>query len=590
MLKQNKKIIILLLALLIAIISFLVYSPTFKNDFVWDDLHFTTNPALIGSNPYSFFLGGGVYYRPILHLSVVFDYSIWHLNPFGYHLTNMLLHTVCSLFVFLVSLYLLNNSLITANIANRELKAFKNPVTLSFIAALLFALHPIHTESVAWINGRTDILATLFFLPAFLSFLIYVKEERKSALILCSFFFLLSLFSKENGIALIGVVLVYGIITGMPKKKIILTELALFAGLIIYLLLRGGSGVKEMTATAGSREAFFSSAITPGNFFKDFSLGTGYYFERLVFPFNLSALPRFPEHPVYYLIFLAPFIIGAILYFKGKKLHAFLIAWIVITLLPSLSILFSQIAAPVAERYLYLPSVGFAILLGLLFGRVKSGKIALISVLSVLSIYSFTTFNRLGDWKNDLALWKDASQKNPDIAYTHTNYASALIKTGELVKAKEALITALKIDAPISFEHTSKILELLGVIETKSGDYQKAEDHLINAIKANEKNKNAFNNLGFLYAVMAQESDEPEKNTLYIKSIKAYENALRLSPGFIQPKFNIALSYLNMGNYEKATEYFNSVIKSDPVGKMSAKSSILLVYIEKLKAGRIKDI
>ena len=89
---------------------------------------------------------------------------------------------------------------------------------------------------------------------------------------------------------------------------------------------------------------------------------------------------------------------------------------------------------------------------------------------------------------------------------------------------------------------------------------------------------------------MAQESDEPEKNTLYMKSIKAYESALRLSPGFIQPKFNIALSYLNMGNYEKATEYFNSVIKSDPVGKMSAKSSILLVYIEKLKAGRIKDI
>jgi len=589
MFKQEKITAIFLIAV-IALTSFLIYSPTLYNEFVWDDLHFTTNPARISSNPYSFFWGGGLYYRPVLYLSVVSDYSLWQLNPMGYHVTNTILHTLCSVLVFLVALYLTGNvRLSTAGPGDSERNTFRKRCILSFIAAMLFALHPIHTESVAWINGRTDVLATLFLLLGFLSYLLYVKEGKNTALVLLAVFFLFSLFSKENGIALIGLVLLYGLMAGLPRKKILLSGLALSAGLIVYLVLRLGAGIKEFSATPGSREAFFAPEITPLRFLEILSMGTGYYFEKLVAPFNLNVLPPFPDHPLYYLIFIVPFITGAVLYMKGKKLYAFLIAWIVITLLPSMSILFSQVAAPVAERYLYLPSVGFVILVSLLAGRIKSGKIAFITVFSILMLYGATTFDRLGDWKNDLTLWEDTVRKNPDSANAHINYASALIRTGMPGRAREELLVALT--KKISFQQTSKILELLGVVETGSGNYKEAEKHLVASIKANNRNTSAYNNLGFLYASMAESPDyATQKKDLLMKSIKKYEEALRLSPGFLQPKFNMGLSYLKIGDFEKALQYFDSVIKSAPEGKMSARALNLMLLIKLSKGGKVKDI
>ncbi len=587
MLRQDKITAIFLTAV-IALASFLIYSPALYNEFVWDDFHFTTNPVRIGAEPYSFFLGGGLYYRPVLHLSVVTDYSFWQLNPLGYHLTNIILHALCSALVFLVALYLTGNARLSAGPEYSERNTSGKSLIPAFIAAMLFALHPIHTESVAWINGRTDVLAALFLLLGFLSYILYVKEGKNTALVLLAVFFLFSLFSKENGVALIGIVPVYGLIAGLPRRKILLSWLALSAGFIVYLLLRFGGGVKEFAATPGSREAFFAPGITPGRFLEILSMGTGYYFEKLVAPFNLNVLPRLPEHPVYYLIFIAPFITGAVLYLKGKKLHAFLVAWIVITLLPSLSIMFSQVAAPVAERYLYLPSVGFVILAGLLAGSIRNVKIAMITVFSVFVIYGVTTLDRLGDWRNDLALWEDTVRKNPDSANARMNYAAALIRTGMPGRAKEELLVAL--GKKISFQQTSKILELLGVVETEYGNYGEAEKHLVESIKANNRNPTAYNNLGFLYASMAGSPGYgTRKKDLLMKSIKKYGEALRLSPGFLQPKFNMGLSYLKMGDFEKAWQYFDSVIKSAPEGEMSAKALNFMLLI-KLSEGGNKDI
>lgn len=585
---QNKKTLLLLSAVIV-LTSLLVYSPTFSNEFVWDDLHFTTNPALIGNNPYSFIFDGGIYYRPLLHLSVVLDYSFWHLNPLGFHLTNTLLHTLCSLLVFVVSLYLFSISAITPGVGNSQVKTVQRPLALSFIAALLFALHPVHTESVAWINGRTDILATLFFLLAFLSCLIYDREEKKTALIMSSLFFLFALSSKENAIALIAVIFVYGTMTGMSKKKIFLAELSLFAGFTGYLILRAGAGIREFAATPGSREAFFSSGIDLGNFFKIFLLGTGYYYEKLALPFHLNILPQLPEDSIYFLIAFVPFIISYLLYEKGKRLQVFLVTWVLITLLPSLVILFSQVAAPVAERYLYLPSVGFAIFLSMLLGRMKSNKIVLISVLTFLMLYTLTTLDRLGDWKNDLALWEETVLSNPDSANARTNYAAALLRTGKTDRAREELLIAVK-QKNISFQQAAKILELLGLIETESGNYKKAETYLVNSIQANDKNKSAYNNLGFLYASMADATDDMGKQVLHRKAIENYKMAIKLSPSFIQPKYNIGLSYLKMGEFEKAREYFSSVIKSDPEGEMSQKAVTFIAFIKELKEKKIKGI
>jgi tetratricopeptide (TPR) repeat protein len=583
---RNKKITLLLL-LVVTVSAFLVYSPSLTSEFVWDDLHYKTNPAMIGSNPYSFFLGSSVYYRPLLHLSVVFDYSIWHLNPFGYHLTNILLHTICSILVFLAGLLIFNTKSTKPFIKTEPITS-KHPAVLSFMAAMLFVFHPIHTESVAWINGRTDIMATLFILLAFISFLSYLKN-RTSALVLCSLFFLFALFCKENAVSLIGIVLIYGIITGIPKRKIFLTELSLFAGFAVYLALRSGGGIKELTAAPGTREAFFASAVTLSKFFNLISMGIGFYFKKLVLPVDLNIFPSLPENPIYYVIFFTPLIIGCFLYIKGKRLAVFLTMWIIITLMPSLLILFSQVAYPVAERYLYMPSVGFVILLSMLIGKIKDRRLVFILLCSILAFYSVITLDRLVDWKNDAALWEDTAMKNPDSPVAHTNYAAALIRAGDPDRAREELLIAVK-QKDISFTQTSKILELLGLVETKSGNYEKAEEYLVNSIKANNKNTSAYNNLGFLYASMAETTDDARKKTLHRQAIEKYEIAVMLSPSFIQPKYNIGLSYMKMGEFEKALEYFSSVIKSDPEGEMSQKAVTFIAFIKELKEREIKGI
>lgn len=588
MIRYEKKTIIFLLAV-IGLIAFLSYGSTLYGDFVWDDIHYVQHPLNMGSNPYAFFTWTSLYYRPFIHLSVALDYCVWHLNPLGYHLTNVLLHALCSLLTFFVALYLLANTPSHEEIGDKQLKTLQTPLVISFVAAILFALHPIHTESVAWISGRTDILTTLFFLLAFLAYLIYVSEGKNTALILSSLFFLFSLFSKENAISLIGIVFIYGIATRIPKKKIFLSEIALFFSLVIYLVLRSGGGIKELAETPGSREAFFSPAVTLNNFFSILSMGAGYYFEKLVFPLHLNILPELPEHPVYYLVFLLPLLIGFIWYFRGKKLHAFLMTWIIVTLLPSLSILFSQVANPVAERYLYLPSTGFTILAALFLGKLRSRKIALAVVCSVLLVYSVTTVERVGDWKNDLTLWEDTALKNPESAHAQSSYAAILIRTGDVDTAREKLLFALN-QRELSFAHASKIFELLGVVETRSGNYQKAEEYLLRAIKTNDKNSAAHNNLGFLYANMAGAADDDQKKSLYLKAIKEYEESLRLSPNSIYPLFNIGLSYMHIGNLEKSQEYFDSVIRSDPRGQMSQEAVRLVALIKSLKRNNIKGI
>ena len=185
----SKKNIALALSVIIITASCLIYLPTLSSGFLWDDIQLISYPQRVGDNPYAFFFVGGVYYRPLIHLSMNFDYSIWHLNPVGYHITNVVLHTANSILVFFLCFYLFRFSFANLKDSPAELNNHIRVIATSLLAAVLFALHPIHTESVAWISGRTDILTTFFFLLAFISYLTYENEGRPISLFLSGFFF-----------------------------------------------------------------------------------------------------------------------------------------------------------------------------------------------------------------------------------------------------------------------------------------------------------------------------------------------------------------------------------------------------------------
>ena len=575
---------IALLAVVVSLSAVSIYFPALKSDFLWDDLHLITHPLKMSENPYAFFLGGGVYYRPFVHLSMAVDYSFWHLNPFGYHLTNIVIHTINSLLVFVLGYHLFNNRALDDKDVTRK-EGLKSVLFFSFIAAMLFALHPIHTESVAWISGRTDMLSTLFFILAFLSFLVYQKDGKTIALVLTAIFFLFSLFSKENAMALVGVVFVYGLVIKMPRKKLLISLLILIGVFITYLILRQGSGIREIVEAPGSKKAFFLPGLTTKDFFKILALGTGYYFEKLILPFNLNLLPSIPENPVYLMIFILPLIATGILYIAGYKIEGFTLTWIILTLSPSLLILFSQIAAPIGERYLYLPSAGFAILMGLLLRRIKNWKAVALIVTAVFTVYGLTTYERLKVWKSDATLWEDTVKKNPASITAHTNYGRALIAQKELDKARKELLFAKEMDN-VSYKQATAIYDLLGVTEMKGGNYEMAESYFHEASRIDPDNATAFNNLGVLYLRKSESSSvtEAEKEKFLDEAAGYFKKAMSISPGFLQPKFNLGLCYMKRGEFGKAREYFNTVIESDPQSELSRNSVQLLMLIEIMEA------
>lgn len=574
---SDKKII--LLAVVVFLFAAGIYVPTLRSTFIWDDLQLATHPLRIGSNPYAFFFGGGAYYRPFLHLSMAIDFGFWHLNPMGYHTTNILLHGMNSLLVFFAGIYLLRNKGLSGTNDSGNEESAKS-LLLSFISALFFALHPIHTESVAWISGRTDMLSTFFVLLAFLSYLIYDRDGKIAGLFLCSVFFLFSLFSKENAISFFLVVLAYATITKMARKKIVVTLVSLLAAVAVYMVLRQGEIIRMMMASPGAKGAFLASGISSKNLFAMLSGATGYYIEKLVLPFDLNLLPQIPEGWVYLLISLLPFVLGGILYYTGCRLEVFLIAWIVVTLLPSLSILLSQIGAPIGERYLYLPSVGFSLLAGAVLVKIKNRKALFAGVFLLLSIYSVSTYERLKVWKNDETLWEDTVAKNPSSSTAHANYGRALLAKKESEKGKNELLIALR-QEKVSPELASNILDMLGTAEMNSNSYEKAESYFMDSLKANARNAAAYNNLGILYLRMSGSLTGAEtKNRALLNAIRSIEYALTLSPGFIQARFNLGLCYMQLHDYDRAESNFKAVLEADPRSKLSSEAVQFLMLIE----------
>ncbi|MFC1496767.1 glycosyltransferase family 39 protein, partial [Candidatus Margulisiibacteriota bacterium] len=234
-----------LLLILLFLFTFLAYSNSFTNGFVWVDRSQIVQKGMIMENPgdlarvftsnlasFKQVSKSGGYYRPMVNLSFTLDHLVWGLNPVGFHISSFLLHLLVVYLIYILILMIFQEK------------------RLAFVAALIFAIHPIHTSAVSWISGRADLLAAFFLL---LSFVFYIKNEKAKKLstyIFALLFFFGSLLSKEIGIVLPLVLLVYGLQIGekLNLKKIIPFFLVGF----VYLIIR-----KAMLGNIGAGEALF---------------------------------------------------------------------------------------------------------------------------------------------------------------------------------------------------------------------------------------------------------------------------------------------------------------------------------------------
>jgi len=411
-LKEKKDYSLLPWFCLVAVLTAVCLWPMLKNEFTnWDDeFYVINNPLLRGPQWKRIFseqvLGN---YHPLTILSYAFNFAISGLDSFSYLLVNYLFHIVNSLLVF----YFIWNI------------SGKNKVIAAFVA-LVFGIHPMHVESVAWVAERKDVLYTFFFLLSLIQYWIFLTNAKKKNLAFCFLFFVLSLLSKPAAIVLPFVLFLLDYWYGQSLKKNIVFKIPFFALSIIFGIIT--VSIQSSSAMAGL--SIFS--VTDRFFFACYVLMT--YFVRFFVPYPLSAFHPFPitsfaGWPIY----LSPIFVVALLvalwFLRKNKIVVFGIFFYVINLLLVLQIISIGLTI-VSERYTYVPYIGLAFMFAMLASRIKfiPQKISLAIGAAFIIAFGIITFQRTKVWKNSGTLWTDALKSYPRAPYARTNRANYLSK------------------------------------------------------------------------------------------------------------------------------------------------------------------
>ena len=395
--------------LVLTAVSFL---PMLGNGFTnWDDeLYVTQNPLLKGPDWGAMFTQAAASnYHPLTMLSIGINYIISGFDPFSYHFVNWLLHILNTALVFLF--------------------VYKISGKKNFVAAftaIIFGVHPMHVESVAWISERKDVLYALFFLLALLQYWRFLETGKRSGYILCLVFFILSLLSKPAAIILPLVLLLLDYWKGRPLKWKPVTEK------IPFFLLSLVFGI--ITVRVQAVDAIAGLDIWPlwaRFFFACYTIMI--YTIRFVFPYPLSAFHPYPSLESLGLpIYLSPLFITALLVLlwlkRRDKLFVFSIIFFVVNLVLVVQLVSIGLTI-VSERYTYMPYIGLAFLAAMLLNKyLNSSKASWVKATPFVIgiIFGIISFQRTKVWENGDTLWTDVIKHYPNAATPRSNHANYL--------------------------------------------------------------------------------------------------------------------------------------------------------------------
>lgn len=584
--KPANKNLIWLTAILITILGSFLYMNTSTHDFNLDDFSVIVDNKMTkeGSSAVTkIFKSGyraGMYltednlYRPLTKAMFAVEYEKTNGQPGLSHWINVILYGLLCGFIFL-----------TLN------RFFPGQYYLALIATLLFTFHPIHTEVVANIKSRDELLS-MFFIVLSLWFAKSFADSGKFVWIIPSaVFYFASLFTKESAItyvALLPVTLHFVSKIKLSQNAIITCCMLVITGIYLYIhqSVIGFIGLKQIAVPDNSIVAskdFMVQRMTAIEIL-------GRYLKLFIFPHPLSCDYSFNTIPLVTSAanggFLISFLLhGAALFFaiKGfmkKKIYAFAILFYLITV-SVVSNIFMLIGTNMAERLLFLPSLGLCLLSA--YGIVSLFKIQLFNpanlqqvftkkpliwvlILPVLILYSFKTLDRNKDWKNVSTLFNadlKTVPKSVHMLYYHanmiTNKDSLAIKTDEqrnrtLELAEKELMQALTIYEPFPEVHS-----LLGKINQKQGDYQTALKNYERRLKLNANDPVVFNNYGTCFGFLGnlKEAEVNFRKAVEISPV-CYADALcNLSAVYI----SFAGESLKANKPEEAKDYFNKSIE-----------------------------
>ncbi|MFC1514923.1 tetratricopeptide repeat protein, partial [Candidatus Omnitrophota bacterium] len=501
---------------LIIILSLGVYVSSLGNGFIWDDDQYLyDNPLVQDSQGLKdiWFSYKTPQYYPLVFTTFWVEHKLWGLDPFGFRLVNMILHILNALLVFAILCRLYPR--------------------LAFLVALLFAIHPIQVETVAWITERKNLLCLFFFLSTFFCYLRFERTRTKGHYLQTLLLFICALLSKSVSVCFVAVPVLY---RWWKKAEVSGRDILLllpFAGLgllgvvnTIYLeLYRVGSSWDTWTLS------FLERLILSGRILL-------FYIQKLVAPFEfIFFYPRWNIDTTQWwqwLFILASILLGGLLFTLRRRIGrggSALFFFYVISIFPALGFItvYPMKYSFVADHFSYLSTPTLLLLIcgsaaffvdalnkRFPFLRSKAPRFLAYSLVGIAAILlCVKSISLTKSYRDELTLWQETIAKNPDAWMAYNN---------------------------------------LGALYRKKGDFQKGITNLIKATQIKPDYAEAYYNLGNLY----QEIGEPAK------AITLYKTAIKVRPTYVEAHNNLGIVYYDTGKYEEAIHLHTKTIELKP--------------------------
>ncbi|HYP29924.1 MAG TPA: tetratricopeptide repeat protein [Blastocatellia bacterium] len=531
---------------------------TLRNDFAFDDLALIVQNGAIKelrNIPYFFTSGSwaisqeniwrsDAYFRPIFLSLLAINHAIFGETPWGWHLVSLLLHMAVTILVFLVC----------REVSGRD--------WLSFVTATLFAVHPVHSEAVAWASGASVLLMSLFSLSAFYLHLLYRKTGRARLLALALVSALLAVLSKETAVVLPALIAYWEFAhANEPSNRKRLISGLRFAGLfavpvLLYLLQRHLSVGSQAFASAASfvGSGLLTTPIALAKYLWLMVVPTGYSIQHFTEPVPSAAS----------LAFVGPLLLaaalGAAVYFSRSRVLRFAAAWFIIWLAPAL--LSWRLLDPVyfvQERYAYLASMGFCLAaargIEWLAGRSLmgvSGKFAAAALAAVTAIALGAIHvdqNRV--WRNTVTLYENSVHVAPRSPWARSALSAAHFNKGDTKAAEYQSGMAIEID-PLFLDGYMNLSHFAQSV----GDYNLAVNYLerakpVAASLSPAAQARVFRALGAIHEARRDYRKAEENYRLAVEAVPSRSGANWYALGDF---------YYNRGRYEEAREMFELVI------------------------------
>jgi len=562
-----------LVAILIA--TAILYTKAVFNGFTSldDDVYLTNNVVIQDLSLHglqtifsSFYAGN---YQPLTMLAYMLMYKLFGLAPLPYHLLNVTLHLINVALVFKLS------------------ERLSGKKATAIVVAVLFAVHPMHVESVAWVSALKDLLYSAFYLASLLAYLCYSSNGHKtrSYIIVCLLFFA-ALLCKSAAITLPVLLIVIDLYQGRKinsralLEKVPLLALSVALGIVAIISQRSSGAFNGSNLSYGAVNSFFL-----------FTSGLAFYFLWLVVPFRLTVFHNYPTIQngflpwPYYASLVVVLFVCWLVWKKNKfqKDVLFGMSFFLVAISVMLQVV-SVGSALTAERYTYVSYIGLFYIVGQITStQIANGKIAnyAIGILSLFVIaFATETWGRLDVWKDDQTLFNDLVEKNPEFYFGYWLRGNTEKKEGKLNEAiadydKTIALNPKDDDA---YYNRGIIYAAMGILKYAIADYTRA-------IALNPKQPDTYNNRGWAYyrtgdtqSAIADFRQAIAINSMYAEAynnlgwvydqsgnsgaaLEQYTKAIAANPQFTQPLYNSVNLNMKTGDLSRAIVDCNLLIK-----------------------------